>query len=1362
MTDAIRDNNHVPIALGVSSTDATVTLPFKIDSATGRLLTNSASGSGDVVGPASATDNAIARFDSTTGKLIQNSVVTVADTTGVIAGTEGVTLSGTTSGTTALVATAVAGTTTLTLPAATDTLVGRDTTDTLTNKSISSTQITIPVLNSPTYTSGLDFSKTSTSTGIITGGVISDGGSGTVDITAGTLLIRSTDSSVGDLYSADFSSATGQVLTDNSANYIYVQYNAGTPNFTVSTTPLADVHTNVICGIVYREGTTVHITNVNTPPQQVSQKLGKRLAFVDGLTRQSGALISETGTRNIAITAANWWLGLTEATTPAFDSNPGGAADTFTYYYNVSGTLTAQTAQSDIKNTQYDDGTDIATLGNGKYGVSWVYVGIDNDVYVILGTTNGTLAEAEAANTPTDLPPQVTGFHAALVGKIIIKKSDAVFTEILSPFTTTITAGTATDHADLANLAWTNSLHTGTATRIAGFEGAGAAAEYTMSGTGTELALTTSPTFVTPVLGTPTSGALTNCTAYPGDSSLVTTGALNSGSITSGFGSIDNGASAITTTGTVTGGVVVADDINLDGKVITMTGSASDTAVFTAGTNGTLSIVTTDTAAAAANIQITADGTVDIDSAGVLTLDSGAAINLEPAVGSAILLDGTISVDAGVVTGATSITSTTFVGALTGQADTVATIAGLAPDTATTQATQAAITTCANLVTVGALNSGSITSGFGTIDTGASTITTTGDITGGTFAATGDTAAADNASIGYTAVEGLIATGQGSTYDVTIKNDADATVLGVETGTTIMRVASELKFVERADHESTPGAGFGYLWVKSDIPSSLIYTDDAGTDTDLTASGAGDVTGDTASADKELVRFNGTTGKIIESPVTDVATTTATLSDNADLTLYDAVIDGNPVLSLGSSATERLTVTSSYASGTQELEFVSFDTPTASVTADRGEYRFNVDAALIATIDDGGIELANAKSYFIDTSEVLSETTLGSTVLASSLTSVGALAGGSITSGFGSIDNGASAITTTGTITGGVVIADDINLDGKVITMTGSASDTAVFTAGTNGTLSIVTTDTAAAAANIQITADGTVDIDSAGVLTLDSGAAINIEPAVGSAILLDGTISVDAGVVTGATSITSTTFVGALTGQADTVATITGLAPDTATTQATQAAITTCANLVTVGALNAGSITSGFGSIDNGASNITTTGDISGGTVNATSDTAAGDNAAIGYTATEGLVVTGQGSVNDITIKNDADADVLVVPTGTTNVDIVGMATAASFEPDGDTAAGDNAAIGYTATEGIIVTGQGSVTDVTIKNDADETILAIPTGTNDVNFGVDGAEGALILAEKTSIQLDPAGGADGDYSGITVTGTGGATIEHR
>ena len=40
--------------------------------------------SGDVDGPSSSTDNAIARFDGTTGKVIQNSAATIADSTGDI------------------------------------------------------------------------------------------------------------------------------------------------------------------------------------------------------------------------------------------------------------------------------------------------------------------------------------------------------------------------------------------------------------------------------------------------------------------------------------------------------------------------------------------------------------------------------------------------------------------------------------------------------------------------------------------------------------------------------------------------------------------------------------------------------------------------------------------------------------------------------------------------------------------------------------------------------------------------------------------------------------------------------------------------------------------------------------------------------------------------------------------------------------------------------------------------------------------------------------------------------------------------------------------------------------------------------
>ena len=68
-----------------------------------------------------------------------------------------------------------------------------------------------------------------------------------------------------------------------------------------------------------------------------------------------------------------------------------------------------------------------------------------------------------------------------------------------------------------------------------------------------------------------------------------------------------------------------------------------------------------------------------------------------------------------------------------------------------------------------------------TIDSGA-TVTNSGTATGflpSKLEATGDTSAGDNAALGYTAALGAILTGQGSTNDVTLVNDADATVLGL-------------------------------------------------------------------------------------------------------------------------------------------------------------------------------------------------------------------------------------------------------------------------------------------------------------------------------------------------------------------------------------------------------------------------------------------------------------------------------------------------------------------------------------------------------------------------------------------------------
>jgi hypothetical protein len=66
---------------GNTLTKATLTAGsgVSITNGAGAITISATGGTGDVVGPASATDNAIVRFDTTTGKLIQNSTVTISD-----------------------------------------------------------------------------------------------------------------------------------------------------------------------------------------------------------------------------------------------------------------------------------------------------------------------------------------------------------------------------------------------------------------------------------------------------------------------------------------------------------------------------------------------------------------------------------------------------------------------------------------------------------------------------------------------------------------------------------------------------------------------------------------------------------------------------------------------------------------------------------------------------------------------------------------------------------------------------------------------------------------------------------------------------------------------------------------------------------------------------------------------------------------------------------------------------------------------------------------------------------------------------------------------------------------------------------
>ena len=96
-----------------------------------------------------------------------------------------------------------------------------------------------------------------------------------------------------------------------------------------------------------------------------------------------------------------------------------------------------------------------------------------------------------------------------------------------------------------------------------------------------------------------------------------------------------------------------------NGAADIMMQSSVDTGDYcTIATNaaGATTITTVDDDGSQADFEVVADGDI--------TLDANGDIKLEPKSGGSILLDGTIDIDAGVVTGATSITSTAFVGTL--------------------------------------------------------------------------------------------------------------------------------------------------------------------------------------------------------------------------------------------------------------------------------------------------------------------------------------------------------------------------------------------------------------------------------------------------------------------------------------------------------------------------------------------------------------------------------------------------------------------------------------------------------------------------------------------------------------------------
>ena len=540
----------------------------------------------------------------------------------------------------------------------------------------------------------------------------------------------------------------------------------------------------------------------------------------------------------------------------------------------------------------------------------------------------------------------------------------------------------------------------------------------------------------------------------------------------------------------------IASAVTLNGNAATATALATARTIGGVSFNGTANIVP-DT--------ITVADTTDTTS--FVALFESATGDLAPKTDASNL---TYNATTGILTAAG------FVGPLTGN------VTGNASGTAATVtgANQASITGAANLVTVGALDAGSITSGFGAINNGSSAITTTGTITGGII--TVDNLTLNGNTVSTTDTNGTLILAPHGTGDIYLETDT-------------------VRFGSQNENVTLTTYGTGDLLINTNSGTnsgSITMADGVNGNITIAANGTGDL----------LYTGTGHVGIGIAEPDLGTGrylTVSGTGNEKAKLALV------NPAVSNGSAIGNV-----SFYSATTDFGGIAYALDSGSTTA--GNMKFytassSTPVLVMTMLSTGNVGIGTASptaslsfgsSATINTlsTSQLSLVAGGDLVMSTGATGAMAIKSGALIY-FQDIDasdatrltfdstNGnmifqqATTITTSdGQLTIGSDSGHDVKIDsGNDVILEARATRDVVLRGDTQ-----YFQNSSANASMMILNANGmafqgvtTINTTGSDALTITSAAALNLNPAAGSVILLDGTISIDAGVITGVATIT-------------------------------------------------------------------------------------------------------------------------------------------------------------------------------------------------------------------------------------------------
>ena len=318
------------------------------------------------------------------------------------------------------------------------------------NSPITAADVSIATgIGSPTIDQVQEYFDNTGSSGFFGGGVVSDGGAGTVDITAGSGFIRTTNDGNAELQSFKWAASMGMAVTDNTTQYIYVD-DAGT--ISLSMDEFLEAPDKIQIGVVTKEaGAIIDTFSLGVRLEESIGQAGRFIRRVHGIerdNRRGGFIVgqSEDVNRDISVSAGTMWWGRTEYPFTSFDTSGADVMQT----YSISGQESSTATQ--WPNEQYDNAGTLTTMTNNRWANLFFYVIPNNGVIIIYGRSEFT-SEALAAEEgvpSTSLPTKITE-TGLLIARLTFQKSSNIAT-ISSAFQALFANASVTDHGDLAGL----------------------------------------------------------------------------------------------------------------------------------------------------------------------------------------------------------------------------------------------------------------------------------------------------------------------------------------------------------------------------------------------------------------------------------------------------------------------------------------------------------------------------------------------------------------------------------------------------------------------------------------------------------------------------------------------------------------------------------------------------------------------------------------------------------------------------------------------------------------------------------------------------------------------------------------------